>query len=347
MDREKNQGLQSARAVAALSVAYFHSYVAVRGFPESAATPIPFLQQRGYLGVDLFFAVSGYVICLVASRPGFSQTTFVIKRLFRLYPMYWVVMAIVAILAIRGQYNVGSLGHFLYSMTLLPQQGAPAYDFSWTLEREIVFYALAAIAVPTIGIRGLALVLFLLAAGGWFFNEPWTFHLVSFKQADFLAGVLVFIWRDRIARIGWIAPLLTGACFLYLTQSRPDPSDLWRPIAMLIILAGLVNLDLPWTKLPFRWLIAAGDASYSIYLIHYIVFYFATLASLFVFLRVPALRQNWLCEPYRLIAITMACILARFSWKLVEVPMINLGNRLAQRWKLGRQLIASPNVTEA
>jgi peptidoglycan/LPS O-acetylase OafA/YrhL len=84
MDISKNEGLQVARAMAALSVAYYHSYVAVRGFPETAAVPIYALSQWGYLGVDLFFAVSGYVICLVASKPSFSRSSFFIKRVFRL-----------------------------------------------------------------------------------------------------------------------------------------------------------------------------------------------------------------------------------------------------------------------
>jgi exopolysaccharide production protein ExoZ len=58
MAQTKNEGLQAARAIAALSVAYFHSYVAVRGFPEAAWMPIPWLKQWGFLGVDFFFAVS-------------------------------------------------------------------------------------------------------------------------------------------------------------------------------------------------------------------------------------------------------------------------------------------------
>jgi exopolysaccharide production protein ExoZ len=63
---KKLEGIQVARAIAALSVAYFHSYIALRAFPESAQMPIPPLKQWGYLGVNFFFAISGYVICLIA-----------------------------------------------------------------------------------------------------------------------------------------------------------------------------------------------------------------------------------------------------------------------------------------
>jgi exopolysaccharide production protein ExoZ len=68
----KLEGLQAARALASLSVAYFHSYPALRAFPETAINPIPFLKAWGFLGVDFFFAISGYVICLVVSRRSFS-----------------------------------------------------------------------------------------------------------------------------------------------------------------------------------------------------------------------------------------------------------------------------------
>jgi peptidoglycan/LPS O-acetylase OafA/YrhL len=106
------------------------------------------------------------VICLVVSKPTFTLRSFATKRLFRLYPMYWVVMAIVALMIAYGKYRAEPLSHFLYSMTLLPQQGASAYDISWTLEREMVFYMLAAIIVPVSGIYGLAITLAALALAG-------------------------------------------------------------------------------------------------------------------------------------------------------------------------------------
>jgi exopolysaccharide production protein ExoZ len=330
MDVSKNEGLQVARALAALSVAYFHSYVAVRGFPEAAASPIYALSQWGYLGVDLFFAVSGYVICLVASKPNFSRSSFFIKRAFRLYPMYLAVMCLVALLAASGHYHINSISHFLYSLTLLPQQGAPAYDLSWTLEREIVFYMLAMIIVPVGGIRGLAVVLAVLSLGGWYFGEPWTFHLVSIRQASFLAGVLVFLTLPGINRLGFIVPIGIGLAVLALFLSLN--SDPLRPIAMMFILAAMVNLRLPWTRWPIRWFVAAGDASYSIYLLHYIVFYLTTVVAKLLFSRFPALEQNWLCEPWRWGAIAVACTVSQLTWKLIESPMIALGNAISAKF---------------
>lgn len=69
---DKLPGLQVARAVAALSIAYFHSWVALVRFPKDTVFPLPILTSYGGLAVDLFFAISGFVICLVLSRPSFS-----------------------------------------------------------------------------------------------------------------------------------------------------------------------------------------------------------------------------------------------------------------------------------
>jgi len=257
VDGSKNEGLQVARAVAALSVAYFHSYIALRAFPESAQIPIGPLKDWGYLGVNLFFAISGYVICLVASKPTFSPASFAIKRVFRLFPMYWVAMATIAFMITIGKYRPEPLGHFLYSMTLLPQSGPSAYDVSWTLERELVFYALATVTVPFAGIPGLAIVLTTLAAAGWYFGNPWSYHLLSTIHADFLAGVVLFLFHDRTKRLGTIAPIAIGMAMLAYTRSHDFVFSV--PLCMGLILLGMINLRLPWDRWPLRWIVQAGD----------------------------------------------------------------------------------------
>jgi exopolysaccharide production protein ExoZ len=321
MASEKLQGLQLARAMAALSVAYYHSYIALRAFPEAAQMPIAPLKQWGYLGVDFFFAISGYVICLVAAKPSFSPLPFAIKRVFRLYPIFWVAMACVAFLIAIGKYRLEPIGHFLYSMTLLPQQGAPAYDLSWTLEREMVFYALAACIVPLAGIRGLAIVMAALATAGWYFGNPWSFHLISTTQAQFLAGIVVFLLRARTKFLGAVVPLVAGTGLLVATHASGHVLAI--PVSMGIILLGMTQLQLPWDRWPFRWMVAVGDASYSVYLLHYVVF----VAS--VYLCVYLAPPNWSCEPWRFATLAVSAIISIQTWRWVELPMIRIGNALA------------------
>lgn len=319
------EGLQAARAIAALSVAYFHSYIALRGFPETAQLPIAPLKNWGYLGVNFFFAISGYVICLVAAKPTFEPIVFAIKRLFRLYPMYWIAMTIIAVMIGLGRYAPQSFDHFFYSMTLLPQQGAPAYDVSWTLEREMVFYVLAAIVVPILGVRGLAIVLIILATGGWYFGNPWTFHLLSTTQADFLAGVLVFLFRERTKLLGGITPIIAGCAMLWFSRAHDFPFAV--PISMAFLLLGMTQLRLSWERPPFRWIVATGDASYSIYLLHYIVFYWSAFTSV----RLPWTLPDWLCEPWRCSALILCCLVSRLTWRGIELPAIGFSEKMARR----------------
>jgi exopolysaccharide production protein ExoZ len=329
---ERLEGIQVARAIAALTVAYYHSYAALRGFPEAAQMPFESLKMWGFLGVNFFFVISGYIICLVASKDDFAVRSFFIKRIFRLYPMYWIVMAVAGAMVVAGKYDSDSVNHFLYSMTLLPQHEPTFYQPSWTLEREVVFYALAAMIIPLAGVSGLAVLLAALAAGGWYFGNPWSFHLVSTTQADFLAGVLVFLSGGIWKRIGSIVPLIGGAGLLVYTRSHEFA---FAPtISLAIILIGMINLKLPWQRWPFRWVVATGNASYSLYLLHPIVFFWAywTCANL------PVQLPGWLCEPWRYATLLAGCLISYAMWQLIERPMIRVGNRIAGRNFRARQL---------
>ncbi len=52
--------------------------------------------------MNFFFAISGYVIASVCSKPGFSPREFVINPFFRLYPVYWAVICFVIAVKLFG-----------------------------------------------------------------------------------------------------------------------------------------------------------------------------------------------------------------------------------------------------
>ncbi|UQR68053.1 hypothetical protein LRP30_27685 [Bradyrhizobium sp. C-145] len=238
----------------------------------------------------------------MCSRPSFTVRDFAMKRVFRIYPLYWILMTVVAIMIAIGQWRHESLWHFVYSMSLLPQQGAPVYDFSWTLEREMVFYALAALIVPVGGIPMLAITLFALTFVGWLYGNPWTWHLTAASQAEFLAGVIVFLLRKPLALLGPI-PLVNGTILLWIGSTHEYP--FWTAPAVAALLAGFINIRPPWHRAPFRWLVRAGDASYSIFLLHYLVFFLAANVSV----RLLSLPE-WACEPWRFATILTTCIIS-------------------------------------
>lgn len=86
--------LDGLRGIAALSVVAYHfGYPAVQNYPRIA--PEPYSIPLGELGVQLFFIISGYVILLSAIKSG-SALKFGISRFARLYPTYWLALAVAA-----------------------------------------------------------------------------------------------------------------------------------------------------------------------------------------------------------------------------------------------------------
>jgi peptidoglycan/LPS O-acetylase OafA/YrhL len=323
----KLEGLQAARAVAALSVAYFHSYVAVRWFPASEIHPIEPFATWGFLGVPFFFAISGYVICVVTDRSTFTTASFALKRIFRLFPLvilfciFQYQLEVYQIVSVTADH---SLSRILYGMSLLPGSGERYYAVTWTLEHELIFYAMAAIIVPLFGRWGLGAALFALAAIAYLFAPAfWKVHLFTTVHADFLAGVLAYQLRDRLRTLGLWIPLGLGLACYWLGARGYLPFGI--PIGSVFLLSGLINARWPWGRWPLRGAVALGDASYSIYLSHWILLYLSN-------------RLAWGIEPthipaelWRFGTLAVICVVSIALWRFFERPMIAVGEMLSRR----------------
>jgi hypothetical protein len=90
MDK-KLPGIQVGRAIAALSVFHFHSYIALGYFDQSKLHTNAWLAAHGAIGVNFFFAISGFIVCYIAGRPNFEPISFLLKRFFRIYPLSAIV----------------------------------------------------------------------------------------------------------------------------------------------------------------------------------------------------------------------------------------------------------------
>jgi exopolysaccharide production protein ExoZ len=327
MQQDKLPGLQIARAVAALSVVYYHSWVALARFPPDTAYPIRVLRDYGYLGVDLFFAISGFVICLVLTRPQFNVAGFLTNRVFRVYPLWLATLTIFAVLALawRGLTREHeTLGYFLWSATLLPTKEYPFYDVGWTLQHEMMFYVIAAIVVPRLGVAGLVAFLAVSALAAHTLDLPWYLNMFARYHPVFLSGVLAFLARPYLARLGVVIPLAIGiglACLLSAAQEDRLPAA----IALFFMIVGAANVRDSRSRLMAVGH-TLGDASYSIYLLHPLVYLIAS-ALVSKLLPLPV----WLQEPIRFACVAAICAAAWVSWKFFEKPMIRLGHRLAGR----------------
>jgi peptidoglycan/LPS O-acetylase OafA/YrhL len=146
--------LDILRLVAALSVVFFHVFF--RGaagepmmgvsYPEVAGVAI-----YGYLGVNLFFIISGFVIAW--SAEGRDWTSFALARFLRLYPGYVVCVTITfAVLSIAASPALpASLTQYLANLTMFaPALGQPFMDgVYWSIVLELVFYGWVTVAMIT------------------------------------------------------------------------------------------------------------------------------------------------------------------------------------------------------
>jgi exopolysaccharide production protein ExoZ len=321
---EKQPGIQVARAVAALSIVYYHSWVALTRFPKDTAYQIPVLTTYGWLAVPLFFAISGFVICLVVSRQSFSVPSFLIKRIFRIYPIWLLMLTIFASTAWlwRGWQPRETFGFLLYSATLLPTDGFPFYDLGWTMQHEIAFYLIAAAVVPLFGLVGLAIVLLVSAVAVHLIDMPWYLANISSHHGEFLAGALAFMLRKQTARLGFLLPSAIGiALFTAFAASTHIPLF---PVPLFVLITAFANLnpsELTWWRKAATML---GNASYSIYLIHPMVFLVAS-SAVSKFPNLPI----WSEEPIRTACIVVIIATSFLCWRYFETPMIEIGHRLA------------------
>ncbi|HEX7349744.1 acyltransferase [Brachybacterium sp.] len=261
------------RLVAALSVMAFHYlYNGIDNGKISSIShePIAQIAQHGYLGVNLFFMISGLVI--TASVHGKSARQFAIGRALRLYPAFWVAVGITTCFAlVLGGERMGvTAEQVLVNLTMIPSElGVPFVDgVYWTLLYELQFYALVFVLVlcgqgHRVGALMPAwamLMLYIMVAAPELADAA---PYLGDYFVWFAAGAII----STIAEHGWSTYRAAGllAAYLAITGFDPDLTMLLKSLVFFTILATLIprvrTLRLPGAK-------TAGALTYPLYLLH-------------------------------------------------------------------------------
>jgi exopolysaccharide production protein ExoZ len=326
--------VQALRAIAALLVVAYHSLGAwtehVMGEPADNYWP------NGSAGVDIFFVISGLVMVISADRLAANAGAwriFLRQRLVRIVPLYWIVTtakvaAVLALPMLVARTHL-DLPYVVGSYLLLPVKDAtgqffPVLPVGWTLTYEMLFYALVVIAlalrVHVLAVAGPALAAFVLVGvfGG----------LDGFANtivAEFLFGVLIGVAVGHGVRLRASAAIpLMGLGFAIILMG-PVVSGVLRPITWGIpaacIVAGAVSLEGRLAPITPRWLLDAGDASYSIYLTHGFI-------VPVVYILAVATGPTTLVLPVTLVAgLLGSAVIGRLSFAWLERPMLRLLRR--------------------
>ncbi|WP_413693887.1 acyltransferase family protein [Psychromonas sp. KJ10-2] len=95
--------IQYLRGIAAILVVYYHSTIKAvqNNIPDAS------IYYIGESGVDLFFIISGFIICFVTDNKDFNTLKFLKSRVLRIIPLYWffTIIALFAYLIVPSMVN--------------------------------------------------------------------------------------------------------------------------------------------------------------------------------------------------------------------------------------------------
>lgn len=275
--------LQIVRAVAAILVMLYHL---THFFETKYGYTFAFgLFKNGGYAVDYFFALSGFIIYLIHKKDigeANKFTTYVTKRIIRVYPIYWVIsFAVIPLYFLAPSFGSGyetDPSVIVKSLALFPQEHLPIIPVAWTLSHEVFFYLMFSIfiLVPNKKISAIIASLWLLTSVIFFVFNADTHYLLQFMFSKYnlefalgcLAAYLFMTHKLRYATVSLIAGIFLLLVGNYSLNNNAiiDPAWFLGPSAFLIVLA-VIQFELPSNRLT-GVATFLGDASYSIYLIH-------------------------------------------------------------------------------
>ena len=326
--------LDGLRFAAALCVVFFH--FAFRG---AAAGAMPALDlpswlvstsQYGYLGVSLFFMISGFVIAY--SAEGRAPLAFAAARFARLYPSHLaaVTLTFIVTMAFGAPAFTASFPQYLANLTMFaPLFGQGFMDGAyWSIVLEVIFYGwvFVFLALGLFEKSGERIVLcwLLISLVNELFlgSKPLRFLFLTEYSGFFAAGVLIY--RLRAGKGGFASIPLLALSFATAVQTslagvkviaaeyNAEYSSTLTAAAVCAMFAlfTAASSAAP-TRLPVRLLSAAGAVTYPLYLLHQHIGYIA-FSRLHGMVSDPALFAS---------VITGLILAAAAMWICVDRPM--------------------------
>lgn len=291
----RNVPLQVLRAIAAAIVVYEHAITTYGEKVNIIDSPLDY--DIGRIGVEIFFAISGYIIYKSTQniRPSLnSSADFMARRLVRVFPIY-AIATIVYSLKLFLEGVPPSQEALIQSLLFFPYIDntnglmRPVLGVGWSLNYEILFYAILAVAIMFVkehrmNITFLLIGLFLLSgfvatpsrgvgsSGYSLLSTSWMFYfLLGLVMADFSSSLRIS--RYYVSR-GFIISLMGVVVVSYVCFSMFMVSDKTAVLVGGLLLSSVclfLCINAPSkdnSNSLVRLLVLCGDASYSTYLFH-------------------------------------------------------------------------------
>lgn len=337
--------VHALRGLAALLVVLHHIPLHLQ--PRLADTYVPSF-SAGAAGVDIFFAISGFVMFYTTGRPGADWRRFLVSRITRVVPLYWVMtLALAALVFLTPSIfptfttDLGTVLKSLFFAPVYDLKGAlrPLLYVGWTLYFEMFFYALTVLAMLGHSKHGAVLSAAFLTLASILadaLGAPTSgsvLILLSPIVTEFLFGVAIGAFSNSQSlramsplarRLLGLAVLTAGAALLFGADA---PADIrWHRVstwgvagALLLLGAVLLEDELARAPLLARVTRPLGDASYALYLTH--GFAFSIIYRLFASSS-PSLLQ------WALLLLAGALILGQLTHQLIEKRLNHVTQKL-------------------
>ena len=315
----RSEGIDLARTLAILGVVSVHSGCF----------------SNGRFGVQLFFLVSGF---LLADLGNLSTREFLIRRGFRLFPLYWLILFL---FYSNGQ---DSIGQFIPQILLIQSTywNFNSMPGAWSISNEWLF----SLILPFIN-RLNKKYIFILIFISWFGQFLGSYVVYVMGRVDITNGINEYglrIWLNTLNPGINLAFLLIGVSL----KKKFLPILRNKFVAFYIVVFAQLITHFTGLGLLFIWPLAhwaifslcitwtsnsnvikssinfIGQRTYGIFFIHFIILGYVQNTTIFSQLSERFPFGNWI-----IFAITFACslVLSEASWRLVERPSIIFSKR--------------------
>jgi exopolysaccharide production protein ExoZ len=303
----------------------------------------------GYSGVDFFFVLSGFIIFYIHSsdigiRGKFKP--FLVKRFIRVYPIYLLItLAVLPIyLSGYGSASKTNIGVIIKSLLLLPQDKnvTPILNVGWTLSYEALFYLLFSLTI-LIGVKYarilvagwvVAILLLFWSSFTHFFTSDNVLLNFVFNThcLEFLFGCLVAYIVKNFKFHGSGYTFFLGIFLFTLSFLNTNLSSMSHiydvfafgiPASLMIFGASTIDIN-KMNKIP-RTFTYLGDASYSIYLTHFV----AVTALMIIFSKLNLFSRFGYSLPILGVGFS-SVVFGCMVFNYIESPLLSKLKRLVQ-----------------
>ncbi|OGU60062.1 MAG: hypothetical protein A2X64_07655 [Ignavibacteria bacterium GWF2_33_9] len=346
--------IDGLRAIAILGVIAIHCGL-IKNNPYNSIF-VEHLIHHGKLGVQLFFLISGFILCYVADNSHFTKTTFFLKRFFRLAPIYYLILLICFLIGFNenlgNEYRIRPLNldnlaiHLTFLHGLFPSYLRSIFSVCWSLTPEVIFYFIFPFLYKLDSKK--LLVLFIISAilskhslfiSNLLFDkdpisiETWArcspvgnmflfiFGILVYKNEKFFKNIKIQIF-SFLCLIIFLIPSLNNSNFFITKILNYLFFDLYFSLILISFPFLIYNSSKILSLLLDNRIISfLGKISYSAFFIHF------AIIQTFIFYNI---KFNYSIGLITVLSLTV--IISYLTYNFIEKPGIKLGNYLIKNY---------------